>query len=75
MEVLRPRLSVPADIAVPGGTLPGGGAKEQTSQRTPPRIAHQVLEVFPNAAAVALASNQLVSSLNPALDPLNQPSG
>jgi hypothetical protein len=36
----------------PGGTLPSGGAKEHTSQRTGLGVTDQVLQVLPDAAAV-----------------------
>ena len=52
MKVLGPHPTVPTDVAVPGRTLPGGGAKEYTGQRTSLRVTNEVLEVFSNAAAV-----------------------
>ena len=52
MKVLRPHRTVPTEVTVPGGTLPSGGAKEHTSQRTGLGVTDQVLQVLPDAAAV-----------------------
>ena len=52
MKVLCLYRRLPADVAVPGGTVPGGGTKEHTGQRTSLSVADQVLKVLPNAAAV-----------------------
>src|SRR6478609_5533261 len=52
MKVLRAPPAVPTDVVVPDRTLPGGGAKKHTGQRTGLSVTNEVLEVFPNAAAV-----------------------
>ena len=53
MQVLGSPWAVPTDIVVPGGTLPSRRAKEQASQRPSLGVADQILQVFPDAAAVA----------------------
>ena len=52
MKVLRPPPTVPTDVAVPGRTLPGCGAKKHTGQGTGLSVPNEVLEVFANAAEV-----------------------
>jgi hypothetical protein len=53
MKVLAAEPSVPTQIAIPIGAVPGGGAEEQTGQRAALLIADQVLEIFSHGAAVA----------------------
>jgi len=46
LKVLGPRRAIPAEAAVARGTLPSGGAKEHASQRTPPGVTDQILQVL-----------------------------
>ena len=44
---------IPADVLIPRFTLPGRCSKQDTGQRTPQPVAHQILEIFPNRSAMA----------------------